>query len=362
MLNKNWLFLFALILLIPSVMASEGGMHSFGPSIHYETMSMFWLSITAVSLLVAMIVFTVLLEHSIEIVASKTGTSIGTALLACASSLPLLVFSVIFALQGLTTTALVNIVGTNIANVTVVLGILALIKPLTIEENFKKGITAVIITILILILMLVNISFDGGASILPQNYGFELIFWEGIIIFVLFGLFIALMQLFSKKEKNNSTKEHNLLFGVFGSIIFGLIVCWTAAQAVSVLIHIAQIYHLPEIIVGTVLVIIGTSFPEFAVGIVSIGMKKDKDVYGNLISSVMVNICLGIGIIVLLTRNLVIDASLMAYQIPFMILALLLSVYLIQPRFKHLNRKHAFILIGTYVLFLIGLQLHFVFF
>jgi len=317
----------------------------------------------AVLLLILMIVFTVLLAHSIEVVASKTGSAIGTALLACATSLPLWVFAIMFALEGETTIAMINIVGTNIADITVVLGILALIKPLTIENNFKKGAFALIVIILTVALAIFSVTLfpTFNFSTHESNGSFSFNFSEGIIIFVLFAVFIFILQLISRNSGNSLSHNKSLLAGISMSVIWGTLVCYVAAQAVLVIIHIARYYHMPEIIIGTVIVVIGTAFPEFAIGVVSIAMKKDKDVYGNMITSVVVNLCLSLGIILMFTAILV-EKFIIAYHLPFMLIAIAASVILMHPKYQHLTRIHAIVLIGIYVLYLIGIAMTFSFF
>jgi cation:H+ antiporter len=360
--KKLSLFVLFLMIIFPIITFAledtdeEDVNHSLGPNIPINNMSIGILFVMAIAFLIGMIIFTVLLEHSIEDVASKTGSAIGTGLLACASSLPLLVFSVVLGLKGLTTSALIGIIGTNVANLTIVLGVLGLIKPLNIGNNFKKGFVAIFVSLIVVTLVFVTISFSSDSIITFSEKEFQLDFIEGIIIFGLFAIFILFIQIISGKSTiTHSKKEKKLSTSIILSIVYGIIVCWAASQSVNVLIHIAKIYDLPQIIIGTVLVVVGTSFPEFAIGIVSISMKKNEEVYGNLITSVIVNLCLGMGII-LLFRNIIVDKSLITFQIPFMIFAIIMSVFMISPKYEKLTRVHSLILIGLYLIYLIGIQ------
>ena len=112
---------------------------------------------------------------------------IGMTILAMGSSAPEMMVSATAALDGKTDTAVGNVLGSNIANIALILGITALIKPLSISSDVLRRELP----------LMIGVTLIAGAILWDGHLGF----YEGILLFVLFAAFILTMLYISRKEK-----------------------------------------------------------------------------------------------------------------------------------------------------------------
>lgn len=352
-LKKLYLFLILLLFLTPVTVFGAAG-HSFGPALPVENWDPMIVIGIAVGLILILSLSTILLDKSIVTVANYTGNAVGIVLLAFASSLPLLVIAITQALSGNPQLALTTIIVTNIANVTLVLGTLAFISPLRIEKNYMIGIAATVVTISVILLMFIEFTSSTDFSMTVNPTQGSLGSLEGLLILGLFAIFVIIVHFLSNSHHAIS-KNKSLTDAILLAVGFGILVSWSANQLVIVSIHLAQIYNLPEIIVGTVLVVVGTSLPEFSVGFVAMGKGESEKVFTNLITSSMVNLCIALGVI-LLFQSFIVDIPNMSYNLIALIIVTILAVHYLHPKYQELTRWHGIILVGVYVLYLVGLS------
>ena len=114
---------------------------------------------------------------------------IGMTILAMGSSAPEMMVSATAALDGKTDTAVGNVLGSNIANIALILGITALIKPLAISSPVLRREFPLMIAVTLL----------AGVIMWNNHLGF----YEGVLLFVLFGVFILAMLKISRNEQTN---------------------------------------------------------------------------------------------------------------------------------------------------------------
>lgn len=227
-------------------------------------------------------------------VALRKGISplvVGLTIVAFGTSSPEFVVSMSAAFKGNAGIAVGNIVGSNICNIALILGISALITP--IKVNIKLIKTDIIIMIIVSIMLYVMI-LDGTIGRIDGT-----ILFLGIIVYTWFTLYMA------KKEKRDSdsqvTTNGRKPFKDYLFIIGGLIVLIIGANFfIDGAVKIAKVLHVSDVIIGLSVVALGTSLPEMATSIVA-AVKKESDIsIGNIVGSNIFNILCILGVAALI--------------------------------------------------------------
>lgn len=218
---------------------------------------------------------------------------IGMTILAMGSSAPEMMVSATAALDGKTDTAVGNVLGSNIANIALILGITALIKPLSISSAVLRRELPLMIGVTIL----------AGVLLWDSHLGF----YEGVLLFVLFAAFILAMLRISRNEKKNGDalieeQESEVPEGVSNGkaamwVVIGLIVLPLAADVlVDNAVIIAQYFGMSDLVIGLTIIAVGTSLPELAASLAGVMKGEDDMAVGNIIGSNVFNILAVMGI------------------------------------------------------------------
>ena len=234
-----------------------------------------------------------------------------------------------------------NIVGSNIANVGMVIGVSAILIPVAIQKSvFQKEIPIMLGVSFLLVLL----SIDGELS---QYDGALLL--VGLGVFAFFTFRDALKQRTTTKDNSENT-QNNIYVKSFGLIGIGIVVLYIGAiLTVDNAVIIASEFGLSEKIIGLTVIAIGTSLPELITSIIAI-RKGHSDVgIGNIIGSNIYNILMimGVGAAlggVLTTSDIYVDYAIM------IIFSLSLLIGL---KTKIINRTIGVILATGYVLYLL---------
>ncbi|MGP8308304.1 calcium/sodium antiporter [Vibrio sp. YIC-376] len=218
---------------------------------------------------------------------------IGMTILAMGSSAPEMMVSATAALDGKTDTAVGNVLGSNIANIALILGITALIKPLSISSGVIRRELPLMIAVTLL----------AGAILWNNHLGF----YEGTLLFVLFGAFLFVMLQISRKEQKSGDaflddQESEIPEGVSNIkailwVVFGLILLPLAANIlVDNAVIIAKHFGMSDLVIGLTIIAIGTSLPELAASLAGVLKGEDDMAVGNIIGSNVFNILAVMGI------------------------------------------------------------------
>lgn len=214
---------------------------------------------------------------------------IGATIVALGTSLPEIVISFLGGLEKASDLALGNIVGSNIANSSLILGFSLLIHPLYIGKT--KTQKNMLVTLLITVALFLTLIVDGISRILG-------------LLFVVLGFVIIIWQI--RQGKNSEIieeleKEH-IKHPVLRIILFSLslaVVFLGGKILIDNGIILAKVINVPPTIIGITAVALGTSLPELAVSIVALSKKvtrtEEKLVVGNLLGSNIFNIVFGSG-------------------------------------------------------------------
>lgn len=217
---------------------------------------------------------------------------VGLTIVAFGTSAPELAVSLEAASNGRSALALGNVIGSNIANIGLILGITALIYPIPVEEKlFKHQIPLMIAASLLLWLLLI----DG-----------DLDFTDGIILVTGLLVFLIMSYRTSSNEKNESAEKSELeqalaeaqTASALQSNLLNilLIVCGLALLIggshvfVENAITLAHLFGVSEAIIGLTVVAIGTSIPELATSVIAAIRKQPALAIGNVIGSNLFNI------------------------------------------------------------------------
>ncbi len=230
-----------------------------------------------------------LVDNSIKL-ARNFGVSslvIGLTVVAFATSAPELATTLSAAYRGSPEMAIANVLGSNVANVGLILGISALMVPLTVTVRFIRREVAFMVFVTILLYPLMATGLYIGR-------------FEGLLLFVMLVLFIA-TQLRETSTQGDSdptpTIEHVPATRLIILIAVGVGLLVGGAQA---LVHgastIASAMGVSERVIGATLVALGTSLPELAAAIVAARRKEGDLVLGNVIGSNIFNILCILGI------------------------------------------------------------------
>lgn len=225
---------------------------------------------------------------------SKTAAQLGISSLiisvivvAFGTSAPEFAISVSAAFQSHADISMGNIIGSCIANLLLVLGVSAIIRPIKIKKTIIKREMPIIIGVTTVLLLS---SFFG----LLDTY--RLI--GGAIFLVLFAVFIVYFIQCAKKERNNDVEKYesrktlkNIIFIILG--IVGVVV--GALLLIESALSIADFFGIPEMIIALSMVAVGTSLPELVVSAMA-AYKNESDIaVGNVIGSNVFNIFLILG-------------------------------------------------------------------
>jgi cation:H+ antiporter len=216
---------------------------------------------------------------------------IGLTIVAFGTSAPELVVNIIASSQRLHDIILGNVLGSNIANIFLILGITGIIYPLRVQSStIWKEIPLSLIAVVVLY-FLANNFISNEPPVLSRI--------DGIILLLMFGIFIWYVFRLSKSDITPHEvvvpSMSGLKMGVFIVIgLAGLII--GGRLVVNNAIQIATVLGLSEKIIGFTIVAVGTSLPELATSIVAALRKNTNIAVGNIIGSNIFNIFLVIAV------------------------------------------------------------------
>ena len=272
---------------------------------------------------------------------------IGLTVVSFATSAPELIVSVYSALTGHPDMAIGNVIGSNIANISLVLGLTALVYPLSFKKRLYQFDIPVMLTACVLF-----------AIFLFTNALLEA--WEGFVFIVMLGILTLYLIQKSRKQELLS-KEVNVdsvsLFKLsFYLVSGGTCLYFGSHFLVNGASGLAREIGLSERIISVSIVAFGTSVPELAASIIA-ALKKQKDLsIGNLIGSNIFNVLAVLGITSMVKPIAVLDESLITNDIWWM-LGISVLLYPLMFLFKkdHFGRVEGLVLLMVYTIYILFL-------
>ncbi len=282
---------------------------------------------------------------------------IGLTIVALGTSAPELIITVTSAFSGNTDLIIGNAIGSNLCNLLFILGLMAIIRPIFIDEDAKK-IHIPIAFLSVLVILFIEISHISSN---PSFIGRV----DGIILVILFLAYFT-YPIFSeikdirKAYKENMNEESTKNIKIFVQIIFiiiGIVLLKFGGDfVVDYSTEIAQALGISERVIGLTIVAIGTAMPELITSIIAV-IRKDTDLaVGNLVGSCVLNLLLilGVGAIITplefsneFTQNLILLA----------ISILILWIFNFIGKKNTITRFKGFILLIIFTFYMVGLFL-----
>ncbi|WP_299531491.1 calcium/sodium antiporter [Ulvibacterium sp.] len=269
---------------------------------------------------------------------------IGMTVVSFATSAPELIVSVNAALNGFPDLALGNVVGSNIANLGLVLAIIIIIGSIDVRKSFY--VTDWPVMMVSSLLFFVFIYFDG-----------ELQRYEGGIMFLILFLFLVYLLRYQKPAVVEGVPTNVLPLPLYKAVLLlgiGGGALWGGSEIlVKGAVGLATFYGVSDRIIGITVVSVGTSIPELAASIIAIIQKEKAISVGNLIGSNIFNLLAVLGITAMIKPIQVVDPRLLENDIFWMLgISFLILPLVFLPKGLRLGWRDGTILVGIYTVFI----------
>lgn len=274
---------------------------------------------------------------------------IGLTIVSFGTSAPELVVNLFASFNGNSDLAIANIVGSNISNILLILGVSAIIFPLVVKKGtVTKEIPLSLLAVLVLWFLANDMIVDSSNfSALTRIDGVVLLSFFIIFMYYTFGL--------SRVEGDGDTIKKYSLWRSILMVVAGIIGLAVGGQwIVDGAIKIAYRLGMSESLIGLTIVAVGTSLPELAASAVA-AYKKNSDIaIGNIIGSNIFNIFWILGISSIIRP--IVFSPLLNFDIYFMfIITIMLLLFMFVGRKNVLQRWQGVTMIGVYIIYIIYL-------
>lgn len=211
---------------------------------------------------------------------------VGLTIVAMGTSLPEAAVSITAAAMGTADIAVGNIVGSNILNILIILGLTSLIRPIGVQDDMRKKDMPFMCVITLLLVVL-----GMTGNVIAR--------WEGAVLCAVFaGYLFALFRKAKsdREEAETDSKNGGMLRSVLGILIGGTVVVAGSYIAVGAAKEIARMAGLSEKFIGLTIVALGTSLPELVTSVTA-ARKGNADIaIGNIVGSNIFNILFVLGL------------------------------------------------------------------
>ncbi|RPD95866.1 calcium/sodium antiporter [Aureibaculum marinum] len=270
---------------------------------------------------------------------------IGMTVVSFATSAPELLVSVQAALSGSPAIAINNVVGSNIANIGLVLGVTATIGVIGVDKSFYR-----INWPIMMVFSLLLYYFLQNDSLLSV--------FEGIILFV--GLILFLIVLIKSAKNDVEVEEVDESLAVVSNL---KILAWLLIGAVALYFgsewlvvgakEIAVSIGVSEAVIGVTVIAIGTSVPELAASIIAVVRQEKAISLGNLIGSNIFNIGSVLGLTAIVKPIPLTEPQILSNDIFWMLaIAFVLFPLVFLPKKLEISRYKGLLLLSAYVIFI----------
>lgn len=284
--------------------------------------------------------------HIPEIIIGLTIVSIGT-------SMPELFVSITSAINGYSDMAIGNIIGSNIANLFLILGLSSIIRAIKFKRETRLIEIPLCLVITIIFISLCNLNQDVSIG-------------DGIILLVLFVLFIIYTIVMAKKgeafdkeddeeeESNDSKLSKSAIRDIIFLILGGILLKVGGDLTVNNAVNVARHFNLSEKLISVTILAIGTSLPELVTSVSAAFKGKSDIAIGNIIGSNIFNMLLIIGVSAII-KPIVYNVS---YNVDFIFVivgTILLSLFPIIPPKNKMTRWNGIVYVYIYLGYMVSL-------
>ena len=286
-------------------------------------------------------------------IAKKLGISdlvIGLTIVSFGTSAPELVVNIMASIKGASDIGIGNIIGSNIANIFLILGISGLIYPLMIKKTTTwKAVPLNLLAVIVLFFMANDVIFDGAvSSFLGRIDG--LVLMAFFLIFMSYTINLAKTEKHEKEDYNGRPLWLALLMTIGGIVALTYGGQWVVDGAVS----IAEAFGLSQALIGLTIVAVGTSLPELATSAVAAYRHNTDIAIGNVVGSNLFNIFWVLGLSATI-RPLPIASAVNVDFGVLLVATLMLFAFSFTGRKNHIDRAEGAIFVACYIAYIVFL-------
>lgn len=286
-------------------------------------------------------------------IAKRFGVSdliIGLTIISFGTSAPEMLVNVMASLRGAGDIVIGNIIGSNIANIFLILGVSALIYPLNVKTTTTwKEIPLNILAAVVVLLMMNDMFLDGAQSIISRS--------DGLILIMFFIIFIAytvgLAKNGAEKIENQKLSYMRAVVMIVGGML-GLF--YGGKWVVEGAVKIASTFGLSEAMIGATIVALGTSLPELATSAMAAYKRRTDIAIGNVVGSNLFNIFWVLGLSAIM-NPVSFSPKLNTDVIILLVATILLFFFAINGGRHHIEKKEGVIFLICYVAYIVFLVL-----
>ena len=274
---------------------------------------------------------------------------IGLTLVALGTSLPELIVTIISAMKGKTDLIIGNAIGSNLVNLLLVIGIIAILKPMKLEKSTRKITIPLLLTITTFMMLATLGIFSQEIFVINKIHG--------IILVGISTLYFAIPIIKNQEAEaydEKYEKERKLFVNVSYIIVGAFFLKYGGDFVVDSAVKIAERLHMSESSIGLTIVAFGTTLPELITGIIAIYKGNEGLAEGNIIGSCIINFCLIIGLSAILT-DLPLNSSYMKNIILLFFSIILIWLYSMYNKGNKLKRSNGIILVSIYIIYFLNL-------
>lgn len=281
---------------------------------------------------------------------------IGLTIVAIGTSMPELVVSVTSALEGHSDIAVGNIIGSNIANMFLILGICSIIKPLEFKKQSRCIENPLTLCLTVVLFILCNNGDSESAHIITKNEGILLL---GLcVLYIIYNIIMAKkgneFDLEEKQELAEDVTPTTVLRSIF-DVIIGIIGLKLGGDlVVNACVAIAESFGVSEELISLTIVAISTSLPELITSITATRKGETDMAIGNILGSQIFNILLIIGTSAFLCPiNYAVSYN--KYMIVLIMGTIMLSLFPFVGTKDKMTRSNGIPFVFIYILYMISL-------
>ncbi len=275
---------------------------------------------------------------------------IGLTLVALGTSAPEIMISISASLEGLNDIAIGNAIGTNIANIGLVLGLTALLKPLKMNSTLMRREFPLLFLVM---LFTYSIMLNGYLNVLDGC-----LFLLACVALILYFIYITKQnrpeKQLAQKYQQASLSKRPFIYHV-ASLMIGLIVLPISSRyLINSCVILGHWVGISDLIMGLTVVAIGTCLPELVTSVVAAVKGADDIAVGNILGSNMFNL-LAVMIFPSLIHPAAISNAVLWRDIPVMFIATLILLWINYHNKQRIARWHGGILVLVYCCYIVSL-------
>lgn len=268
---------------------------------------------------------------------------IGMTVVSFATSAPELIVSIKSAMAGFPDIAIGNVVGSNIANIGLILGVVMIISSMKVDVSFFKT--------------------DWPAVMISSSLFYFMLLYDGEISridgFILFSLLIAFVIYLIKTQKGNEDEieipleDTMKMYKIVWFLAIGGLALYGGSELlIEGAVNLAKTFGVSDRVIAVTVVAVGTSIPELSASLIAAIKKESAISIGNVLGSNIFNILSVIGLSAIIHPIKFMDEKVLSFDMLWMLgFTLILIPLVVMPKRGFLDRNAGILLVGSYILF-----------